>query len=80
MSNYIQNSREIAVHSYDDAQKIAEILLRNENVVMISREENLFIINFVYSKDSDRNNVAFMERDVLWEEFIEKAGDEEDVD
>ena len=69
---------EIAVDSYEDAAKIAEILLKNGNVVMISREENLYVVNFIWSQgDSDRNDVVFMDRASFEMSYYERC-DEDD--
>ena len=58
-------SNEIAVHSAADALKIAEVLANDENnyCVLISREEDLWIINYVWARYADRNEVVFMSRD-----------------
>lgn len=61
---------EIALHSAESAFKIAEELLSNGNyVVMISREEQLWIVNYLYSDMCDRNNVVFMDRAEYEEEW-----------
>lgn len=53
------SDNEIAVHSYEDAVKICEILLNNNNVCMLSREEDLYIINFEWEEYCDRNGIIF---------------------
>ena len=61
---------EIALHSFENAVDIAKTLLNNGYVIMISREEQLYIVNYVWSqRGADRNDVAFMDRDKL-EEII----------
>lgn len=61
---------EIALHSAESAFKIAEELLSNGNyVVMISREEQLWVVNYLYSDMCDRNNVVFMDRAKYEEEW-----------
>ena len=62
---------EIAVKNYADAMTLMETLLDNDYVVMISREEQLYIINYVWGgmDQADRNNVCFQSRDVV-EDFI----------
>ena len=61
---------EIALHSFEDAVAIAKILLDNGYVTMISREEQLYIVNYIWSaEDANRNDVAFMDRGEL-EEII----------
>ena len=52
---------EIAVHSYEDAQVLAELLLKNDYIVMLSREEDLYIVNYIWSpNNANRNDVVFM--------------------
>ena len=54
---------EIAVKSFSNAETLAEILLDEGYVVMISKEEKLYIINYLWSpNDADRNDVCFMDR------------------
>ena len=67
MENYIPN-QEIACKHYANALTLAELLLDEGYVVMISKEENLFIVNYIWSeRDADRNDVAFVRRDELEE-------------
>ncbi len=67
--NYLTNN-EIATHSYSDALSLAEILLNNGYVVMISKEEKLYIVNFVWSsRDANRNDVCFQSRELI-EDYI----------
>ena len=57
---------EVALHSFEDAATITKILLDNGYVAMISREEQLYIVNYLWSqRGADRNDVAFMDRDEL---------------
>lgn len=60
-------NNEIAIKNKELAFKLAEILLEEDYVVMISREEQLYIINYIWSDTGSRNNVVFMSR----EEFDE---------
>ena len=61
---------EIALHSFEDAVAVSKVLLDNGYVTMISREEKLYIVNYVWSPNqADRNDVAFMNREEL-EEII----------
>ena len=62
---------EIALHSAESAFKIAEELLSNGNyVVMISLEEQLWIVNYLYADNCDRNDVVFMSREDYEEELM----------
>jgi len=61
---------EIALHSFEDAAAVSKVLLDNDYVTMISREEKLYIVNFEWSPNhADRNDVAFLNREEL-EDFI----------
>lgn len=62
---------EIAVSDKESAMKIANILVDEEYCVMLSREEDLYIIDFEYSEFSDRNNVIFMNREDFEQKFEE---------
>lgn len=67
--SYVTNN-EIAVHSYSDALSLAEVLLNNDYVVMISKEEKLYIVNYIWSqRGCDRNDVCFQSRDEV-EDFV----------
>ena len=63
----------IAVNSFEEAAKIAKILLENDNVVMLSREECLWCVNWTYSEYSDRNDVVFVDRDTFEEEEYKRS-------
>ena len=62
---------EIAVKTYADAIALMDTLLDNDYVVMISREEQLYIVNYVWGgmHQADRNNVCFNSRELV-EDFI----------
>lgn len=60
--------RAIALNSFEEAAQVAKILLENDNVVMLSKEECLWCVNWIYSEYSDRNNAVFVEREVFEEE------------
>lgn len=62
----------VAVHEYEDAALLAHILIDNSYVVMISREENLFIVSAIWSeRHADRNDVVFMDRCTFEEKYVE---------
>ena len=67
---------EIALHDKETALKIANILVDDEYVVMISREEDLYIVNYLYAQYSDRNYVVFMDKDDFDTDYC-KITDEE---
>ena len=62
---------EIVCKSYSDALSLAEILLNNGYVVLISKEEKLFIVNYEWSsRDADRNDVIFLNREKFEDEWF----------
>jgi hypothetical protein len=71
-------NNEIALSTFENAVTIADILISEGYVVMISREEQLYILNYEWSSNcADRNDVVFMDRDTFEEKFYENE-DEED--
>lgn len=56
-------NNEIAVRNKDTAIELVKLLVDEEYVVMLSREEDLYIVNFEYSQYSDRNDVVFLNRE-----------------
>jgi len=67
---YITNN-EIALNSAEEAFNLAKTLLNNGYVTMISREENLFIVNYIWSPpDADRNGVCFLDKEIIEEEIF----------
>lgn len=69
---------ELTFHDFDSCMKVAEIILEEGYVVLLSREENLYVINYVWSSENyaDRNDVVFMGREEFDDKFYEE--DEED--
>lgn len=68
---------EIAVHDKEVALKIIDLLVDQAYVVMLSREENLYIINYLYSQYSDRNDVVFMDREEFDMKYYQMETEEE---
>lgn len=62
---------ELTFANKEAAFKVAELLLEECYVVMFSREEELYILNFEYSENCDRNDVVFMSA----EDYDEKIND-----
>ena len=62
---------EIAITNKETALKIAELLLSEEYCVMMSREEDLYIINYEWSWYSDRNEMVFLSREKFENELSE---------
>ena len=73
---------EIAVNSFEDAVTIAKILLKNHNAVLLTEEEDLTIVNWVWcqSSQSNRNDVVFMDRCSFEENFQQVENEKEDSD
>lgn len=69
---------EIALKNKETALKIAELLVDEEYCVMLSREENLYIINYEYAQYSNRNEVVFMPRDEFEMKYVEIVNEDED--
>lgn len=67
---------EIAIHDFYDATTIAEILMNNDYVVMMSREEGLYILNVIWSSGCNRNDVVFMDRGEFEEKYMEVTPDD----
>lgn len=68
---------EIAVSNKESALKIVGLLVEEEYCVMLSREENLYVINYEYAPNADRNYVTFMPRDEFETKYCEIIEDEE---
>ena len=67
---------EIALDTYEDAVATAEILLRNNYVVMLSREEAMFIVNAVFAVYGDRNDAVFMRREYFDDTYMPLVDEE----
>lgn len=62
---------EIAIRNKEAAMRVVSCLVEEEYCVMLSREEDLYIIDFEYSEYSNRNNVVFMSREDFEQKFEE---------
>ncbi len=64
----------VAVHNYDDACTLAKILMDNDYVVMLSAEDQLYIVSAIWSQGhADRNDVVFMDKYEFEEKYVEVA-------
>ena len=61
---------EIALGKKDVALKIIDLLVEEDYVVMLSKEENFYIVSFEYSENSDRNGVVFMSIDEFEQNYM----------
>ena len=79
MKNYFKYTleHEIACGSDENALTLAKILMEEGYVVMLSKEEKLTIVNYLWSqRGADRNDVRFM----TFEDFEEILFNEEEED
>ena len=67
----------VAIHDYDQACALAKILMDNDYVVMLSMEEQLYIVSAIWSeRHADRNDVMFMDRYEFEEKYVEVSDNE----
>lgn len=66
---------ELTFYNHENGMKVAKMLLEENNVVMLSYEEDLLVLNWEWtpSAQPDRNYVVFMSRDEYEEEQDEIA-------
>lgn len=78
MKKYLEND-ELSVDDFKDACTIAEILLKNGNAVMLTTEEDLFIVNWIWCESgyADRNEVVFRDRASVEDEMFEDEENDE---
>lgn len=66
---YLTN-HEIAVNNLEDTLKLVQVLTNQNYITMVSQEENLYIINYIYSPTCNRNDVVFQDKEVIEEEIF----------
>lgn len=78
MTYWLKN--EICFDSFEDAAKVAGILLKNSYCVMLSEEEfGNVVLNYEWTERfADRNQVVFMNRNTFDENFTMIVEDKED--
>lgn len=54
-------------------ETVRQMLTNGHYVVMLSREEELWIVNYEYSGLNDRNDMVFMSREDFEEKYQEVA-------
>ena len=69
---------EIAFNDEESAMNVAKILLNNNYVVMVSKEEALYVVNYEYSPWSYRGDVVFINREDFDTKYIEIVNEEEE--
>ena len=66
----------VAVHDYNQACALSKILIDNDYVVMLSIEEQLYIVSAIWSEHhADRNDVVFMDGCEFEEKYVEVIQD-----
>lgn len=63
---------ELAFTDHATAYTVAQHLITEDYIVMISVEENLIILNYLWEFNADRNHTVFMRREDFDEEFISR--------
>lgn len=71
---------EIAFETAEAALSTAKNMMEGGNyVVMLSREEDLWILNYEWSETCNRNDVVFMSCDDFYDKYCEIIPDGDDV-
>lgn len=70
MDKMFQN--ELSFYNHERGMAVAKALLDEHYIVLLSYEEDLLILNYEWSPNTDRNDVVFMRRDAFEEEFFEQ--------
>ena len=72
MEKFLENDG-LSVDDFEDACTLAKILLKNGNAVMLTTEEDLFIVNWVWCESgyADRSEVVFRDRASVEIELME---------
>ena len=64
MKNVYLTDNEIAMHSMEDALELVKLLVSNGYVAAVSVEEQLIIVNYVWTpRFADRNEIIFQSRE-----------------
>lgn len=70
-------ANELSFFNEDEALQVAAILMRNNYCVLLSKEEDLTIINYEWSENADRNGVTFMNAETFDCDYV-KVSEEDD--
>lgn len=70
MFSYIPE-QQVTCHLQETALKIAALLVDEGYVVMLSREDNLYVINYIWSPNCSRSDVVFVSREAYELAIIE---------
>ena len=64
-------NQQLVFDKMENALVVSEVLVKEGYVVMLSREEQFIVLNYLRTfPDSDRNSVVFMNREEYEEEFF----------
>lgn len=64
MKNTYLTDNEVAMHSMEDALELVKLLVSNGYVAAVSVEEELIIVNYVWTpRFADRNEIIFQSRE-----------------
>lgn len=67
---------ELTFHNHTRGFQVANALLKEDYVVMLSYEDDLLIVNYEWSeRGADRNDVVFMRKDEFEEKYDEIVDD-----
>ncbi len=71
---------ELAFKNHKNGMKVAQMLLEEDNVVMLSYEEELLIINWEWSESgqANRNDVIFMPKWEFEQHYVSKDENEDE--
>lgn len=79
--NNAMMKNEISFKDRNAAFRVADMLIDEDYVVMISKEEDLIILNYEWSEhNSDRNDVIFMPRYEFEEHYYEIVNEDDNDD
>ena len=67
---------EIACKDYYTAAAIQKLLLDEDYIVMLSKEDEFWIVNYIWEDCADRNLVIFIDRQSYYAWENEKSNDE----
>ena len=66
---------EIVIREKEAALQVVGILVEEDHCVMLSKEDDFYIINYEYAEYSNRNNVVFMNREVFDDNYSQIIDD-----
>lgn len=70
---------EIVFETYEAAFATAKAMLEDGHyVVMMSREEDLWVLNYEFSEYCNRNDIVFMSREEFESDYYSKSDDDDE--